>query len=91
MPMLLTGWKPDDITGPNFLNWATTLRPTAAVCDNESLTERVRMPGGAGTRFKRDAGPGNACGSGALNRGSTRTVPVKSRLAPCRTAVSHFV
>src|SRR6476659_4620773 len=35
MPVLLTGWKPNDITGPDFLDWATlTLRPTAAVCDN---------------------------------------------------------
>ena len=67
MPVLLTGWKPDDITGPDFLNWAAlALRPTAAVRDNQRLTERMLVPGGARTWFKRDAGSCNTCRIGGL-------------------------
>ena len=83
MPVLLTGWKPDDITGPDFLNWAAlALRPTAAVRDNQRLTERMRMPGDARTWFKRDAGSGNTCRIRAFNSESTRTEPVKYSAGP---------
>jgi len=83
MPVLLTGWKPDDITGPDFLNWAAlALRPTAAVRDNQRLTERMLVPGGARTWFKRDAGSSTRAGSGAFNSGSTRTEPVKYSAGP---------
>jgi hypothetical protein len=48
MPVLLAGWKPDDVTGPNLLNKAAlALRPTATAGDNERLTERMLVPRGA--------------------------------------------
>src|SRR5438132_629634 len=56
MPMLLVGFKPNDIAGSDFFNLpAPTLNPPKAGRDDQRLTEWMRMPGGAGARFERDA------------------------------------
>src|SRR5947209_2063995 len=69
MPMLLTGRKPDHIAGPNLLDRAAlALNPTAAGGDNQSLAERVRMPGGAGTRLECDAAAADTCRIGRLEQ-----------------------
>jgi hypothetical protein len=69
MPMLLAGRKPDHIAGPDFLDRATpTLRPPESGCDNQRLTEWMRMPGGAGTWLERDACATNTCRFGCLEQ-----------------------
>src|SRR6266508_6332740 len=69
MPMLQAGRKPDHITGPNFLDRpALALNPAAAGHDNQSLAERMRMPGGAGTRLEGDAAATNPCRIGRLEQ-----------------------
>ena len=56
VPMLLTGRKPDHIAWPDLLDRAVpTLRPTKAGCDDQRLTEWMRMPRGASARLERDA------------------------------------
>src|SRR5205823_3827515 len=56
VPMLLVRRKPDDIAGPDFLDRsAVALRPAKAGSDDQCLTERMRMPCGAGTRLEGDA------------------------------------
>lgn len=58
VPMLFARCEPHHIPWPDFLNRAAlTLSPATAKCDNECLAQRMRMPGGAGTRFKRDTCP----------------------------------
>src|SRR5712691_9597694 len=55
VPMLQAGRKPDHIAGPNFLDRsALALNPAEARRDDQSLTERMRMPGAAGTRLECD-------------------------------------
>src|SRR6266536_2522086 len=69
MPMLLAGRKLDHITGPNFLDWpALALNPTQAECDNQSLAEWMRMPGGAGTWFECDAAAADTRRIGCLEQ-----------------------
>src|SRR5207302_2170612 len=56
VPMFLARRKPDHIAWPNFLDWtAPALSPAKAGRDDQSLTEWMCMPGGAGTRLERDA------------------------------------
>jgi hypothetical protein len=56
VPVLLPGRRPDHITGPEFIDRsALALNPATAGCDNQSLAERMRVPGGAGTRLECDA------------------------------------
>src|SRR5436853_7659091 len=56
VPMLLVRRKPNDITGPDFLDRsAFALRPAKAGSDDQRLTERMRMPRRACTRLERDA------------------------------------
>ena len=62
MPMFFVRRKPDDIAWPNFFDWAApTLNPSKAGCDDQRLTEWMRMPGGASPRLERDACATNAC------------------------------
>ena len=78
VPVLFTGRKPDHIARPDFLNGpAPTLRPTATCRNDQRLTERVRMPCGAGTRLEGDTGSNSTRRSGRTISGSMRTVPVK--------------
>ena len=54
--MLLGGGEPDHITGPNFLDWSTfALSPAAAGRNDQSLTERMRVPCSARARLERHA------------------------------------
>src|SRR6266550_2915922 len=69
VPMLLTRRNPGHIARPDFLDrTAPTLRPTKAGRDNQRLTEWMCMPGGASTRFKRDACATNTCRFGCLEQ-----------------------
>jgi hypothetical protein len=62
VPVLFTRRKPNDITWPDFLDRAApTLNPANAGRDDQRLTERMCMPGGAGTRLERDARATNTC------------------------------
>src|SRR5437667_6608423 len=50
VPMLLVRRKPDNITWSDFFDRsAPTLRPSKPERDDQRLTERMRMPGGAST------------------------------------------
>src|SRR5262245_25000235 len=76
VPVFLAGRKGDDVAGANFLDWATLpLDPPAARRDNQGLTERMCMPGGAGTWFKGDARAANAP---RIGRGEERVYPHRS-------------
>ena len=67
--MLFTGRKPDDIAGPNFRNWpAFALRPPETRRDDQRLTERMCMPGGASTRLERDARAAHMSRFGCLEK-----------------------
>ena len=67
VPMLFTGRKPRDITWPDFLDRpAFALHPSEAKRDDQRLTERMRMPGGAGARLEGDACTGHPCRIGCL-------------------------
>src|SRR6266404_3813715 len=62
MPVFFARRKPDHIARSNFFDRsAFALRPTKARRDDQRLTERMRMPGSAGTRFERDARATNTC------------------------------
>ena len=59
VPMLFARLEPDHITWPDLLDGsALALHPAEARDDDQGLAERMRMPCGASTGFKRDA----ACG-----------------------------
>ncbi len=61
MPMLLARRKPDDIAGANFLDQAALAPgPAAAGYDDQCLTQRMRVPSGAGAGLERDAGADDA-------------------------------
>ena len=56
--------------GPDFLDRAAlALDPAAAGGDDQRLTERMRVPGGAGAGLERDAGAANA---GRIGRAEQR-------------------
>src|SRR5215510_5906167 len=67
VPMLLAGGKPDDITWPDFLPRAAhALRPAAAICDDERLAQRMRVPSGARARLECDDDSTDTRGMAAL-------------------------
>src|ERR1041385_5457159 len=69
VPVLLAGREPNHVTGPNFLDRATpTLCASASGCHDESLSQRMRMPGGPRPRFKSYAGDLNKCRIGRLKQ-----------------------
>src|SRR6478752_1227407 len=56
VPMLFTRRKPDYIAGTNLLDrFPFPLREPAALGDNESLAQWMRMPGGASAGLERYA------------------------------------
>ena len=76
MPVLLSRSKPDHIAGMNLLNQATLpLNPSAASCNNQRLSKRMRMPRCTRARLKGDAGSGN----------QRRVRCLKKRVNPYRT------
>jgi len=67
VPMFFVRRKPDHVARPDFLDRsAFALRPSQTGCDDQGLTEWMRMPGSARTRLERDAGATNACRVGRL-------------------------
>src|SRR4029079_10819862 len=58
-----------DVAGPDFLDGtALALSPTTAGGDDQRLTERVRVPGGAGPRLECDAGSSNTRRVGGIEQ-----------------------
>jgi hypothetical protein len=83
VPVLLVGREPDHVTWPDLLDrTALTLDPAAARRDDQRLTQRMRMPRGAGAWFERDAGTGNPSrvrrGEQAINAHSTGEVVIRA-------------
>ncbi len=83
VPMLLTWRKPHDIARPDLLDrpparW-TQPRPvmTISVWPSGCVCQAVRAPGSNVTRA-----PATRAGSGGLNSGSIRTVPVNHSAGP---------
>ena len=73
VPVLLAGGEPDDVAGTDLLDWAApALCPAAARGDDESLAERMRVPGSPRARLE--------CHAGALNEG--RIGRLKERIDP---------
>jgi hypothetical protein len=69
VPMLLSRREPNHISGVNFLyRTAFPLSPSATCCDDQCLSERMGMPGGARSRFKCDAGSANERRVGCLEK-----------------------
>ena len=67
VPVLLAGREPDDVSGPDFLDWAApSLCQAGAGRDDESLTERMRVPCSARARLERYAGTLNKRRIGCL-------------------------
>src|SRR5512133_1470546 len=61
MPMLFARMTPDHISRPDLLNRTIpALDPPAAGCHDQSLTQRVTMPGGSSARLECHAGTGCA-------------------------------
>src|ERR1019366_3120323 len=70
MPVLVVRWAPDHVARADFDDrLALALRPTASGGDDQSLTQRVCVPGGACARLKGDA---RARDTGRLRRGVQR-------------------
>src|ERR1039457_4490125 len=60
VPMFLARREPDDVARPDFFNRAApALRASATGGDDERLSQRMRVPGGASAGFKGDDGTGN--------------------------------
>ena len=79
VPVLLSWREPDHIAWTDLLDGtAPALRAAASGGDNERLTERMRMPGGAGAGLEGNAGAADACRAGRVKR----TVPVKYSAGP---------
>src|SRR5580765_5662998 len=67
MPVLLAGREPDHIAGSDLLDRSPfTLSPAAPSRDDESLTERMRMPCSTRARLEGYAGTLNTCRIGRL-------------------------
>src|SRR6202047_3898410 len=67
MPVLFPRREPHHIARPNFLDWtALALRPAAAGCDKQGLTEGMCVPRGASTWLERHARGGRASRSVCL-------------------------
>src|SRR5947208_16742410 len=61
VPMFFVRREPDHVARPDFFDRsAFALRPSQTGCDDQRLTEWMRMPGSARTRLERDACTTNA-------------------------------
>src|SRR6185312_2788560 len=73
MPVLFAGREPDDVAGPNFLDWsAPALHATDARGDDQRLPEGMGVPGGSGTRLERDL---SSLGTSGFGRAEKRVDP----------------
>ena len=83
MPVFLSGRKPDDVARADLLFRTTLdLDPAAAGCDDQSLSQRMRMPGGASAGLERNRSTAHTGRCAALERESIRTEPVKYSAGP---------
>ena len=83
VPMLFARRKPDNIAGTNLLDRAALALGAAATGDdNQSLTERMGMPCGAGPGSNVTHAPAARAGAFGWNSGSMRTVPVNQSAGP---------
>ena len=63
MPMLFAWREPDDVAGPDLLDRAAlALDPAKPGCDDQRLTERMRVPSCPRPRFKGDGCSADAGG-----------------------------
>ncbi len=70
MPVLLAPGKPDDVARADFFDGsAPALNATAAGSDDESLAQRMGVPGSASARLEGHGGAGYTGGVGALEWG----------------------
>ena len=69
VPVFFAGWEPDDIAGVEFFDGsAEALGATGAGGDDQGLTERMGVPGGAGSGLEGDTGAGDAGGRWGLEK-----------------------
>src|SRR3954452_7324129 len=62
VPVLQPRRKPHNIAGPHLLDGAAVaLHPSQSRGDDQRLSERMRMPGGPGTRLEGDLAGAGAC------------------------------
>ena len=84
MPVFFIGFEPNNITGMNFFYRAAfMLYPSGTCCNNQCLSQRMRVPGRSCARLK-----GNAGGSG-----TPRFIRLKQRINPhfaCKPAFRTF-
>src|SRR5437868_735567 len=67
VPVLFAGWQPDDVAGADFFDGsAPALDPAAASGHDESLAQRVGVPGGASAGLEGNNRAGDARGVGSL-------------------------
>jgi hypothetical protein len=86
--VLFTRREPDDISGPDLLDWSTiALSPAAPGSDDQGLAQWMCMPGGPCAGFKRDDGSGDARGCLSLER---RIDPHETR-EPIRGASARWL
>jgi len=70
VPVLLAWREPDHIAGPDELDRsAFALSPATSCCDDESLSERMRVPRSPRARLECDARALNPCRIGRLKQG----------------------
>jgi hypothetical protein len=83
VPVLFAGRNLDHVARTNLLNCTTpTLYPAAPGGDDDSLTERMRVPRSPCARLECHAGTGDERRLGRLERGSIRTVSVNHSGGP---------
>src|SRR2546421_9985426 len=70
VPMFLPRREPDHVPWMNVLDGTTpALNPARACRHNQSLAQRVGVPGGPSTWLERDTGATDACRVGCLEEG----------------------
>jgi hypothetical protein len=70
MPVLQSGREPDNVAGPDFLDWPVlALHPAQAGCDEQCLTEWVCVPRSTGAGLECNAAAGHPCRIARLEQG----------------------
>jgi hypothetical protein len=83
MPIFHARRNPDDVTLPNFLDWTAQLLNSARASRNDqSLTQRMTVPGCARPGLEVDAATRRVRGGISLKRGSMRAEPLKCSAGP---------
>jgi hypothetical protein len=83
VPMLQPGGKPDDVSGPNFLYGPrVALHPPKTRDNDQYLTDRMRVPGGACARLEGNAPRAGAGWLGWRVERIDAPLPIKYRSGP---------